>query len=257
MKQSFLLMFVLCTLSCNVSFAQMLNGDLNHNGDMDVEDITLLINSYLTGEKEFYNEKRSVIENGHEAVNLGLSVRWATMNIGASAPEAYGDYFAWGETEPKNYYDWSTYKWCNGSYDTMTKYCTRSNYGMVDNKTILELEDDAAHANWGGDWRMPTYEEQTELREKCTWEWTTQNGVNGYKVTASNGNFIFLPAAGTRNDNTLNNAGSNGCYWSSSLREAYSCDAWGLYFISSKTLAGSNNRYLGRSVRPVCPYATR
>ena len=138
----------------------------------------------------------------HEYVDLGLSVKWATCNVGASKPEEYGDYFAWGETQPKNTYDWSTYKWCNGSYDTQTKYCTKSSYGTVDNKTQLELSDDAARANWGGSWRMPTDAEMTELREQCTWTWTTQNGVYGYKVTSKKSGYtnksIFLPAAGYR-----------------------------------------------------------
>ena len=131
--------------------------------------------------------------NGHEYVDLGLSVKWATCNVGAVSPEDYGDYFAWGETEPKDFYAWSTYKWCNGSYDTLTKYCTDSKYGTVDNKTVLDLEDDAAHVNWGGDWRMPTKAEQDELYNNCTWEWTTQNGVNGYKVTSKiNGNYNVI-----------------------------------------------------------------
>ena len=154
----------------------------------------------------------------HEYVDLGLSVKWATCNVGATKPEEYGDYFAWGETQPKSNYDWSTYKYCNGSYKTLTKYNNSSSYGTVDNKTTLDLSDDAARANWGGSWRMPTRAEQDELRNNCTWTWTTQNGVNGYKVTSkSNGNSIFLPAAGYRDDSSLNNAGSTGYYWSSSL----------------------------------------
>ncbi|MBR5532185.1 MAG: T9SS C-terminal target domain-containing protein, partial [Bacteroidales bacterium] len=129
----------------------------------------------------------------NEYVDLGLpsGIKWATCNVGANSPEDYGDYFAWGETEPKDYYDWSTYKYCNGSYDIMTKYFTDSDYGTVDNKTTLELTDDAAHVNWGGNWRMPTKAEQDELRntDNCTWEWTTLNGVEGYKVISKkNGN---------------------------------------------------------------------
>ena len=144
---------------------------------------------------------------------MGLSVKWADRNVGASKPEEYGDYFAWGETEPKSTYSWSTYKWCNGSETTLTKYNTNSSYGTVDNKTILDLSDDAARANWGGSWRMPTDAELTELREQCTWTWTTQNGVNGYKVTSkSNGNSIFLLAAGFRHNSGLYSAGSYGYY---------------------------------------------
>ena len=130
----------------------------------------------------------------HEYVDLGLSVKWATCNMGASSPEEYGDYYAWGETETKSTYDWNTYKWCKGSENTLTKYCTDSDYGTVDNKTVLDPEDDVAHVKWGGNWRMPTDAEIEELRENCIWKWTTQNGKNGYKVTSKkNGNSIFLP----------------------------------------------------------------
>ena len=190
----------------------------------------------------------------HEYVDLGLSVKWATCNVGANAPEEYGDYFAWGETQPKTTYDWSTYKWCNGSYDTQTKYCTDSYYGTVDNKTQLELSDDAARANWGGSWRMPTTEEQQELINNCTWTWTTQNGVNGYKVTSKkNGNSIFLPAAGYRSGSSLYYAGSYGNYWSSSLYTDGPNSAYGLYFDSDGVGWYNGNRYCGQSVRPVCP----
>ena len=192
----------------------------------------------------------------HEYVDLGLSVKWATCNVGASKPEEYGDYFAWGETQPKETYDWSTYKWCNGSYDTQTKYCTDSYYGIVDNKTQLELSDDAARANWGGSWRMPTHEEQEELRTQCTWTWTTQNGVYGYKVTSKKSGYtnksIFLPAAGCRDDSSLSSAGSYGYYWSSSLYPDYPYGAYELYFSSDDVDWYYDGRYYGQSVRPVC-----
>ena len=196
-------------------------------------------------------------ENGYEWVDLGLSVKWATMNVGASKPEDYGDYFAWGETQPKDYYDWSTYKHCNGSQTTLTKYNTSSSYGSVDNRTVLEASDDAARANWGGSWRMPTDAELTELREQCTWTWTTQNGVKGYKVTSkSNGNSIFFPAAGCRYDSSLNDAGIEGDYWSSSLGTDYPNRAWLVRFNSDYVNNVRNYIYYrcdGRSVRPVCP----
>ena len=189
----------------------------------------------------------------HEFVDLGLSVKWATMNIGANVPEEYGDYFAWGETKPKSTYTWSTYKWCKGSYTTMTKYCTKSNYGTVDNKSVLELEDDAAHVNWGGTWRMPTRAEIEELLGKCTWTWTTQNGVNGYLVTGPNGASVFLPAAGYRDDSSLYDAGSDGYYWSSSLYPDDDYYAFDLFFGSGYTGWGSSGRFGGHSVRAVCP----
>ena len=193
-------------------------------------------------------------ENGHEYVDLGLSVKWATCNVGASQPEEYGDYFAWGEVEPKEEYHWSNYKWCNGTGDTQTKYCTNSDYGTVDNKTVLESADDAAAINWGGSWRMPTDAELTELREQCTWTWATQNGVNGYKVTSnSNGKSIFLPVAGYRLGSSLYNAGSNGLSWSSSLDTDGPNSACELYFYSDNVGRGYCDRYYGLSVRPVCP----
>ena len=192
------------------------------------------------------------MENGYEWVDLGLSVKWATINVGATKPEEYGDYFAWGETAPKEVYDWST-KWCNGSETTLTKYCTDGSYGTVDNKTQLELSDDAAHANWGGSWRMPTDAEQDELRNNCTWTWTTQNGVNGYKVTGTNGNSIFLPAAGNRSGSSLGNAGSGGFYWSSSLGTDDPSRACGWLFNSDSVRRLNLKRYYGQSVRPVCP----
>ena len=194
------------------------------------------------------------VANGHEYVDLGLSVKWATMNVGASKPEDYGDYFAWGEKKPKRMYDWSKYKWCRGSYDTQTKYCTNSSYGTVDNKTTLNLSDDAARANWGGSWRMPTKVEQDELLEKCTWKWTTQNGVKGYKVTSkSNGNSIFLPAAGGRRSYLYSDDGIIGYYWSSSLNADDPFDAWLVIFSSDHVFRYNYNRCLGCSVRPVCP----
>ena len=234
--------------------ARTINGDLNHTGDLDVEDITLLINGYLTGEKEYFTNDESNEDNGHECVDLGLSVKWATMNVGANAPEEYGDYFAWGETEPKDYYDWDTYKWCNGSLRTLTKYCTDSNYGTVDNKTTLELADDAAHANWGGTWRMPTFDEIKELLSNCTWEWTTQNGVNGYKVTGPSGNSIFMPAAGTRWSDGIDNENSFGGYWSSSLYPRINGCAYLLLFRYDGSYEYEYNGSCGgRSVRAVCP----
>ena len=183
-----------------------------------------------------------------------MSVKWATCNVGASKPEDYGDYFAWGETTAKTTYSWSTYKYCNGSYNTLTKYNNSSSYGSVDNKTVLDKEDDAAAVNWGGAWRMPTKAEQDELREQCTWTWTTQNGVNGYKVTSkSNGNSIFLPAAGDRSNSDLDYAGSYGYYWSSSLYTGHPDYAYDLRFYSDNVDWSDSSRYYGQSVRPVCP----
>lgn len=188
----------------------------------------------------------------YEAVDLGLSVKWASCNVGATKPEEYGDYFAWGEVKPKEYYDWSTYKYCNGTVKTLTKYYSKTDYGIVDNNTMLDSEDDAATVNWGGAWRMPTDAEFTELREKCKWKWTKQNRVKGYKVIGPNGNSIFLPAAGYMYGSSLDYVGSYGLYWSSSLNTSTSSDAYGVNFYSSSVYWSNRNRYVGYSVRPVC-----
>ena len=194
-----------------------------------------------------------VIISGAQVVDLGLSVKWASCNVGATRPEEYGDYFAWGEVKPKSVYDWRTYKYCKGSYNTLTKYNTNSYYGRVDYKSTLEAQDDAATVNWGGAWRMPTKAEQDELRTKCKWVRTTLNGVNGYKVIGPNGNSIFLPAAGYMSDSgDLDDAGSNGYYWSSLLSTDYPRYAYSVYFNSVGVRLDDDYRSLGLSVRPVC-----
>lgn len=190
-----------------------------------------------------------------EAIDLGLpsGVKWANMNVGANRPEDYGDYFAWGETEPKSIYNWGTYKFCNGSETTMTKYCTDSSYGTVDNKTVLEATDDAATVNWGSDWRMPTIDECKELLDNTFSEWTTQiDGVNGIKfISKVNGNFIFLPAAGYRSGSNIAFEGTLGCYWSSSLHNSGSSSARRFRFDSNNIVSTSIDRYTGQSVRAV------
>lgn len=195
-------------------------------------------------------------ENGHEWVDLGLpsGTKWATMNVGANSPEESGDYFAWGETKPKSTYDSSNYKWCErGVLYSLTKYCTKSNCGIVDNKTELELCDDAARANWEGEWRMPTLAQTKELKEKCTWTWTQMGGHNGYKVVGPNGYYIFLPAAGKHWSHGLSSVDSSGHYWSSSL-DTSSESVWAksIYFFSD--LADWDREYYrdsGHSIRPV------
>ncbi|MGN0186487.1 MAG: hypothetical protein ACI392_01910 [Paludibacteraceae bacterium] len=186
--------------------------------------------------------------NGHDYIDLGLSVKWATCNIGATTPEGYGHYYAWGETQPKDNYYWNTYNWCDGTQTTLTKYCSDDSYGKLgftDKKIVLDLADDAANANWGGAWRMPTDAEWRELIDNCTWTWTTLNGINGYEVKGTNGNSIFLPAAGFYGYETLVNSCSGCYYWSSSLNTEYPSRAWlgfdNTYFC----------RYYGLSVRAV------
>lgn len=192
---------------------------------------------------------------GHDYVDLGLpsGTLWATCNVGASKPEDYGDYFAWGETAPKTTYNWSTYKYCGGSSEIMIKYCTDSYYETFDNKRVLEPADDAATAKWGEAWQMPSLDQLEELinTNYTTTEWTTVNDVNGRKITSkSNLKSIFLPAAGCRYDTSLSGADNGGYYWSRSL---YSSDyhiGYYLYF-DSYINTGGRSRYIGQSVRPV------
>ena len=220
------------------------------------ENTTYYVRAYATNAKgtsygdvkSFKTEKQSFTPSKDvKAVDLGLSVKWANMNIGATTPEGRGAYFAWGETSPKSSYDYSTYFDTKDGGKTFIKYPS-------DGGKYLDLADDAAHVNWGGNWRMPTKAEQEEMRVDCTWTWTTQNGVEGYLVKSKkNSNSIFLPAAGYRDGSSLNGVGSHGIYWTSS-RQALG--AWNLYFyldrygdhVSSQLLP----RYHGIPVRPVC-----
>ncbi len=229
---------------------------------------------------------KSGTENGHEWIDLGLTsgTRWATANVGAKTPQDYGNYYAWGETTTKEIYDRSTYKYGNGDYNQLTKYCSKSSYGkdgFTDSKTTLDLSDDAAYVNWGGKWRMPTEAQQDELRNQCYWVWTeSYNGsdVKGYivykaKTSSDKGvkiyegetpsssyklsdAHIFLPAAGYRVDGDLGYAGSRGGYWSSSLRTDIPLDAWDFCFYSDDvyfSYGGTVSRWDGQSVRAVCP----
>ena len=180
---------------------------------------------------------------------------WASCNIGANAPEEYGDYFAWGETETKSDYDWSNYKYFNGTAVRLTKYCNKSDYGnkgYTDSRTTLERSDDAATANWGSDWCMPTQEQFQELYYECTWTWVSLNGNVGYKVEGTNGNTLFLPAAGYRYGSSLDCDGSRSYYWSSSLDSDDPGRGLYLFFYSENVDPYSwYDRCSGFSVRPV------
>lgn len=194
------------------------------------------------------------------SVDLGLSVFWAECNIGADQPHEYGDYFAWGETKPKDVYSWETYKWCrvSGDVTTLTKYCTNSEYGTVDNRWKLELTDDVAHVKLGGNWRMPTIAELHELQntDNCSWTWADNfngTGVNGYvvrsKKTGYTDRFIFLPASGNRSWNKLYSKGESGSFWSSSLYPDNK-KAIDIYFPTYVKISNFD-RYKGLPVRPV------
>ena len=190
-------------------------------------------------------------------LDLPSGLLWATCNVGASAPEIYGNHYAWGETEPKETYSWEAYQY-GSSANALTKYCSDSNCGkdgFTDDLTTLEAEDDAAAVNWGGKWRMPTDAEWTELRENCDWIWTVDyngTGIAGRIVASkTNGNSIFLPAAGFRIDDGLYLAGSYGGYWSSSLGAGGPNSACRAYFDSDDVNRESDIRRFGQSVRPV------
>jgi hypothetical protein len=180
-----------------------------------------------------------------EYVDLGLSVKWATFNLGATSPEDYGDYFAWGETEPKEEYTWENYKWCDGTDTHITKYNTS------DGKITLELEDDAAHVNWGSNWRMPRKDELKELIDSCQWERATLNDVVGNKITGPNGNSIFIPAAGSYNsfDDQLNSAGTSG--WLYSSTKASNTYASEVNMGVGKATQTHCSKCLGLTIRPV------
>ena len=184
------------------------------------------------------------IINGHEWVDLGLNVKWATCNVGASSPSDYGNYYAWGETRTKSSYTVNN----STTYDlSEAELRSRGIFGSGGNLTSAY---DAARANWGGTWRMPTLYEISKLKEKCSWVWTTMNGVKGYKVTGPNGNSIFLPAAGCLGSEFYN-AGSYGCYWSATPYGDGCYDAYGLYFSSDDCSWNYYPRYFGLAVRPV------
>ncbi len=178
----------------------------------------------------------------YKKVDLGLSVCWAEHNVGASSPEEYGDYFAWGETEPKSEYMAETYKY----YDK-----TKKTYIDI-GKDISGTKYDVARAQWGGNWRMPRLEEIKELINKCLWQWTELKGIKGYKVTGPNGDSIFLPAAGYRCGTEVDSRGSYGFYRSGTLDEYYSGNAYGLGFYSGNhDWCSSSYRDYGLTVRPV------
>ena len=219
------------------------------------ENTTYYVRAYATNEKgTIYGEEKSFTTlsttgtiNGYKWIDLGLpsGLKWATCNVGANNPEDYGDYFAWGETTTKSEYT---------TVNSLTFGLSISelqSQGIIDGDYNLTPSHDAATANWGGTWRLPTKAEMEELKNNCTWKWTVQGGKKGYKVTGPNGNNIFLPAAGYRYGSSLNYAGEYGHYWSSTPYDSNSSNAWRLLFGSGEQGMDDNYRYRGRSVRPV------
>lgn len=221
---------------------------------------------YYYGETKNFTTKEKVTTgtlNGHDWVDLGLpsGTKWATANIGASKPEYYGWYIAWGETTKKSSYTWNTYKYGsdNGGIIRLTKYNCTNGQGTVDNKSTLDMSDDAARVNWGSTWRMPTREEMKELWRECKWQWTTKNGINGYEVKSKvNSNSIFLPAAGLMGESFGDDSAGKGYYWTNTLNTADGCiDAYCLGFESNGLYSidhYSSPRSLGQMIRPVTKY---
>ena len=249
-KIQLLLLSLLLALSMNGYAQQALYGDVNGDNEVNIADVNAVIGVILNGQP---------IVDDHDWVDLGLpsGTIWATRNVGANSPEDYGNYFAWGETEPKDYYSMDTYKWFRSDnyspyYSGYTKYCTDSYLGyngFTDGKTELDPSDDAACAHYPGG-RMPSLEQIQELANSCTWQWTQRNGVNGQLGTGPNGNTIFLPAAGDRWVGSLYFAGTGGYYWSRTFYPDGSDFAYGLFFDSGDVYR-YDFRYYGHTVRAV------
>lgn len=182
--------------------------------------------------------------NDHDYVDLGLpsKLKWATCNVGASSPAEYGDYYAWGETEVKERYDQANSQTYDIPISQLRTDC------VVDSLKRLTLPYDAARTHWGGSWRMPTDKEFEELMDNCTWEWTTEDGSNGYKVTGKNGRCIFLPATGKRNGMSCDHEGTEGNYWTST---PFKTSTLFFHFDSGRRDRVYSGRNFGRPVRPV------
>jgi hypothetical protein len=246
MKKVFI--FLALALVAFTSNAQStLEGDMNHDGILDVTDIMIIVTKILSGENTSVEPQSYLTcpdDHHPHLIDLGLpsGTKWACCNVGATKPEEFGGYYAWGETEEKSTYSWSTYIHCDGSEKTC--------HDLGNN--IAGTQYDVAHVKWGGSWVMPTYDQIKELEDNCTYLWTTENGVKGGKFTSkNNGASIFLPAAGYRNDSNLYIAGSCGYYWSSAQSPSDSDIAYCLYFYSGRARTNYCDCGYGRSVRPV------
>lgn len=252
---SFPVISLLMLASLPANAQENLRGDVNDDGQVDIDDVTCLIDYILKG--SWPDDQDS-----HEYVDLGLpsGTLWATCNVGASSPEEYGDYFAWGETATKDEYTYENYKWWyfdENGYRYISKYNYDSYFGPVDNKTELEPEDDAARVNWGTSWCMPSLEQVGELVNSCSWQWTQRNGVIGHLLTGPNGNTMFLPAAGYYEGGTIEYAGTYGNYWSRALYTHLPDRAFCIYFDSEYWDSEDLSRYNGHVIRAVRVSQTR
>lgn len=262
------LLLVACS-TLTLGMCSCLSG--NSDAENSKEKLEKLTEQYEAGEltSAEYNKKRAEIleatgkdnsdyygtVNGHEYVDLGLSVKWSTCNIGANRPASSGEFYAWGELNPKSSYNWKNYALSKGSDHMLTRYCFDVIYGVDDKKDVLDITDDAATNTWGKKWRIPTEAEFKELKNGCNWEWTDNyngTGVAGKKgVSIKNGAVIFFPAAGYRLDGKHSSAGEFGYYWSSNLDKNDNGSANFLYFDGSSFVTSSYFRMGGLSIRPV------
>ena len=249
MKKNFMIYMLLSFMAVSVSAqAPFDRGDVNGDGNVDISDVVSLVNIILEGDVHL-----TCPDNHHpHAIDLDLpsGTKWACCNVGASSPEGYGGYYAWGETGEKSEYTWENYAYNNSStHDYSNIGSDYTNIGS----NIAGTQYDVAHVKWGGEWKMPTKEQCDELCNNCTYQWTTVNGISGGKFIGSNGSSIFLPAVGCRWESYLDNAGSGGYYWSSNQYSSGSNHACYLYIYSGG--ADTSNRFLdrciGQGVRPV------
>ena len=246
MKKVFI--FLALALVAFTSNAQStLEGDMNHDGILDVTDIMIIVNMILSGNTSGGQQSYLTCPDDHHPhmIDLGLpsGTKWACCNVGATTPEAFGGYYAWGETEEKSTYRWSNYIHCDG--DHLTCHDLGSD--------IAGTEYDVAHVKWGGSWVMPSHDQQKELCDYCTYEQATVNGVNGGKFTSkTNGHSIFLPEAGAFLDDILKGTGANGDYWSSTKSPSWSYGTYRMFLGPDYVSCGNgNDRRCGRTVRPV------
>ncbi len=251
---SFFVLSLLMLTSLISNAQEHLRGDVIFDGYIDISDVACLIHYVLNGSWPDVGN--------YEYVDLGLpsGTLWATTNVGATSPEDCGDYFAYGETVPKEEYKYENYKWWyfdENGYRYISKYNTRSEFGPVDNKTEMEPEDDAARVNMGTSWSIPSLEQVVELVNSCSWQWTERNGVNGHLVTGPNGNTMFLPAAGYRDGSSLEYVGTYGIYWSRSLYSYLPDRAYCLYLDSQYWDSEDFSRYYGHVIRAVRASQTR
>lgn len=278
MKKLFSLTVMLAMWAAAMAQAPAVYGDVDGDGFVTSYDVTVLYNYLLNDDMTFvstsdvngdgdvtsaditevYNILLGIATDTHQWVDLGLpsGTLWATTNVDVDTPEGIGGYYAWGEIESKDHQGWDNYKWCNGKYNTLTKYCTTTTYGyngFTDGKTELDPEDDVASVKWGSEWRTPSREQMAELRTECTWQWTTSNGVKGYLGTSKHNNAtIFLPASGYHFSSEIYSIGTIAYYWTRTLHASRSYYAYYFFFHQSGSQDLTyGNRNTGYNIRPV------